>query len=385
MGWDSNSPILTSAYALQTALFVPRINKLTSHRVVFISAPYSGSGKAIEWEGIPVLPAVRDVAGCDVLTAHYERFKADALISLADPFGKLKCAKELAQVNWFPWAPVDCTPVGIGDVTVFRESGATPIAMSRFGEAQLRNEGLSPLYCPHAVDTQVFRPTGDPQAYRDTVPGIGPDTFVIGIVGVNRGRRKAFDRQLAAFARFHADHPDSFLALHTAPGGDPAAVNLNGLRTRLGITGGSDFPDSYLYDTCQISVPNMNDFYNGIDVLSMASRGEGFGVPLIEAQAAGTPVICTDASAMTELCGAGWLVSGRREWEDGHCAWWCDPDEDDILDAYEAAWQAREDGQMEALGKSARAFAMQYDVDLVFEQYMIPVLDAIEERISVGR
>src|SRR5215813_5134885 len=139
--WHSNAPWLNSAYALQTALFVPRINKLTEHRVVAVSAPYSGTGTFLEWEGIPVLPAVRDVAGCDILPSHYEWFKADALISLADPFGLLRCAKELAQTRFFPWFPLDFQPMGIGDVTVLRESGGTPIAMSRFGERMLRNEG----------------------------------------------------------------------------------------------------------------------------------------------------------------------------------------------------------------------------------------------------
>lgn len=360
---------------------MPRINKLTDHEVVAISAPYSGAGTFLEWDGIPVLPAVRDVAGCDILPAHCEWFKADALISLADPFGLLRCAKELAQTRFFPWFPVDCQPVGIGDVTVLRESGGTPIAMSRFGERMLRNEGADPLFCPHAVDTEVFTP-GDPQPYRDTVPGIGPETFVIGIVGLNRGRRKAFDQQLLAFSRFRARHPDSFLAVHTAPGGPAPAVNLTGLCNQLGITGCVSFPDSYLYDTGQVSTAQMAAWYRGCDVISLASRGEGFGVPLIEAQACGTPVICTDASAMSELCGTGWLVSGQPEWEDGHCAWWRNPDADDIEQAYEAAWQAREDGQMPALGESARAFALRFSIDTIFETYMRPVLAAIEERIS---
>src|SRR6185312_13284310 len=316
------------------------------------SAPYSGAGTFLEWEGIPVLPAVRDVAGNDILPSHYEWFKADALISLADPFGLLRCAKELAQANFFPWFPVDCQPVGVGDVTVLRESGATPIAMSRFVERMLRNEGADPLYCPHAVDTGVFTP-GDPQAFRDTVPGIGPDTFVVGIVGLNRGRRKAFDQQLAAFSRFHARHPDSILALHTSPGGPAPAVNLAGLCAQLGITGAVSFPDSYLYDTGQVSNAQMAAWYSGVDVLSLASRGEGFGCPLIVAQACGTPVICTDASAMSEL--------------------WGSPDADDLEQAYEAAWQAREDGQMPGLRKAARDFAMLYDIDRVFAQHMVPV------------
>ena len=361
-------------------MFAQRINKLTGHQVVAISAPYSGSGPPLEWEGIPVLMGVRDMAGCDILPSHCEWHKADVLITLADPFGLQKCAKELAQVHFFPWFPVDCSPAGTGDVAVLRESGGTPIAISRFGEQQLRNEGVTPLYCPHGVDTRTFSP-GDPQPYRDTVPGIGPGTFVIGIVGLNRGRRKALDVQLGAFARFRERHRDSFLALHTAPAG-AQAVNVAALCARLGISGAVNLPDSYLYDTCQISAANLADFYRAIDVLSLASRGEGFGVPLIEAQACGTPVITTDASAMSELCGAGWLVAGRREWEDGHCAWWLNPDEDDVLDAYEAAWQAREDGTMPALGESARAFALQYDADRVFGQFMVPVLAEIEARIS---
>lgn len=377
----SNAPWLTSAYGLQTALFASRINKLTEHEVVAISAPYSGGGAVLEWDDIPVLPCVRDVAGCDVLPAHYEWFKADALISLADPFGLMRCAKELAQVNFFPWFPVDCEPLGSGDVMVLRESGATPIAMSRFGERILRQEGSDPLFCPHAVDTGVFCP-GDPQAYRDTVPGIGPDTFVIGLVALNRGRRKAFDQQLLAFSRFRARHPDSFLALHTAPNGPSPATNLPALCAQLGITAAVEFPDSYLYDTGQITTSQMASFYRGCDVLSSASYGEGFGVPLIEAQACGTPVICTDGSAMSELCGAGWTVSSSPDWEDGHCAWWRRPDADDIEQAYEAAWQAREDGQMPVLQKSAREFAMNYDIDRVFTRYMVPVLKELEERIK---
>jgi len=379
--WHSNAPWLNSAYAIQTALFTSRINKLTDHRVVAISAPYSGAGSFLEWEGIPVLPAVRDVAGNDVLPLHYEWFKADALISLADPFGLLRCAKELAQTRFFPWFPVDVQPVGVGDVTVLRESGGTPIAMSRFGERMLRDEGADPLFCPHAVDCDVFSP-GDPQPFRETIPGVGPDTFLIGIVGLNRGRRKAFDQQLLAFSRFHARHPDSFLALHTAPGGPAPAVNLTGLCNQLGITGSVSFPDSYLYDTSQISAANMAAWYRGCDVVSLASRGEGFGCPLVEAQSCGTPVICTDASAMSELCGTGWLVSGQPEWEDGHCGWWRNPDAPDIEQACEFAWQAREAGHMPALAESARAFGLRFSIDTIFGQYMQPVLAAIEERIS---
>ena len=49
---------------------------------------------------------------------------------------------------------------------------------------------------------------------------------------------------------------------------------------------------------------------------------------------------------MTELCGAGWLVSGTPFWAPDHGAMWVRPDVADIDAAYEAAWQAREDGTL---------------------------------------
>ena len=373
--WHSNSPFLTSGYAQQTSLFTQRINEQTDHEIVAISAPYSGTGTFLEWNNIPILPAVRDVAGCDVLPQHYEYFKADILISLCDPFGLLKCASALSATNWFPWFPVDCNPLGEGDVTVLREGKCTtPIAMSRFGEMVLQNEGAEPLYIPHGVDTSVFAP-GDSTLYRETVPALDPDTFVIGIVAMNRGRRKAFDQQLLAFSRFHARHPDTHLAIHSAPIA-PGGTSIPGIAARLGISGAVSYPDAYMYDTNQVTNEQLAIWYNGLDVLSLCSYAEGFGLPLIEAQACGIPVITTDASATSELCGAGWLVSGSPDWEDGHGAWWVRPDATDIEQAYESAYQAKQQNRMPR--RPAYDFAQKFDVDKIFTEYWVPALEQIE-------
>lgn len=45
----------------------------------------------------------------------------------------------------------------------------------------------------------------------------------------------------------------------------------------------------------------MNDLYNMFDVYASFSGGEGFGMPLIEAASAGTPVIYTDYSGQAEV------------------------------------------------------------------------------------
>jgi glycosyltransferase involved in cell wall biosynthesis len=359
-----------------TELFLPKIKAL-GHEVTLF-APFSFGGAPLDWGGIPVFGAVKDQAGNDVLAATYGYTKADVLITLCDVFALLPSRMDLARLNVAHWMPVDCNPMGEADVTVLREGGGIPVAMSRFGEQVIRAEGADPLYVPHGVDTALFSP-GDGGAYRESAE-IGPDTFVVGILGMNRDtKRKAFFEQMRAFTAFHARHPDSVLTLHAASTSTPG-LNLAGMAARLGITDAVRFPDDYSYAMALITREQQVAWYRGLDVLSNCSYGEGFGIAALEAQACGVPVILTNGHTGPELCGAGWLVSGSPDWAPGHGAEWVRPDITDIEAAYEAAWQARERGKMPT--GPAREFALQYDADRVVKEHWVPALDAIAERIG---
>ena len=362
-------------------MFATRIRDL-GHDVV-ISAPYSFGGCPIEYEGIPVLGAIRDQAGNDSLAASYGYFQADLLLTLCDVFGLLPMREELARMNVAHWFPVDTEPMGEADVTVLREGGGIPIAMSRFGERVIRIEGGEPLYVPHGVDTQLFSP-GDGSVYRESAEIDPETTFVVGLLGMNRDPvRKSFFEQMWAFARFHARHPDSVLTLHTADVANPG-LNLAGMAARMGITDAVRFPDTYSYQMALITREQQVSWYRGLDVLSNCSYGEGFGLAAIEAQACGVPVVLQNAHTGPELCGSGWLVSPEKTpfWSHGHGAMWQRPDAVDIEAAYEAAWNARENGQAPVLSAAARQFAELFDADRVLKEYWVPALDAIAERIS---
>ena len=136
----------------------------------------------------------------------------------------------------------------------------------------------------------------------------------------------------------------------------------------------------YSYATGIIPGAAMADWYRSLDILSNCAN-EGFGLPVLEAEASGVPAVVSDCSAGTELCGAGWKIPGELEWTDGHNSWWHYPYPKAIEAAYENAWQAREDGKMPALRARARAFAEQYDADLVLERDWVPVLAALEANL----
>ena len=109
-----------------------------------------------------------------------------------------------------------------------------------------------------------------------------------------------------------------------------------------------------------------------MDVLVQPSRGEGFGIPLVEAQACGTRAVVSNATAQPELLGHGWAVDVQPQWDEAQKAWWFTPQVGSIVDALEAAYA---EGRVRS--QKAIDFAAQYDADKVFDQYWRPALEVL--------
>jgi glycosyltransferase involved in cell wall biosynthesis len=127
----------------------------------------------------------------------------------------------------------------------------------------------------------------------------------------------------------------------------------------------------------------MAGIYSAMDVLLNPAMGEGYGIPIVEAQACGVPVIVTDFTAMPELVGGGWLVSHKRFWT-GHNSWQAVPDVEDILDALNRCHAGGLAGRKET-GERARRYVLKYDVRTVFEEHMLPSLKEAERRFADRR
>jgi len=333
----------------------------------------------MNWEGFMVLPGWRDGIGNDILLDHYQRSGAEVLFTLCDSY--VLNPAMIQQMNTVHWVPVDCYPVNYREAANLKHTGALPAGMSKFGQQQLLDAGFSARYIPHGIDIKTFSPPLDTTHQREAM-GITDSTFVIGINAYNKDvMRKAFGEQMLAFAQFHGKHPDSILLVHSAVQ-DPSAVDLKALAEACGVADCVIFPDQYAYACGMMSAENMASWYGSLDLLSNCSYGEGFGLPIAEAQACGTPVIVTDCSSMSELCGAGRKIPGTKFWVPAHRGWWMRPDTSQIYRAYEWAWKAREDGKMPALRAKAREFALQYDADLVLTEHFKPLLDEVEANLA---
>ena len=371
----SNAPIVNTGYGQQVAIFAPRLRDL-GHEIV-ISAFYGIQGAPMSWEGMKVLPGstTGDPYGTGILLEHARHERADLVLTLMDIW--VLEPSLLAQMPVAHWLPVDCAPLSALDRACLAGSGAMPVARSRFGESQLREHGFSPQFVPHGLHPLYC---GELPSREDARREFGcPDQFVIGMNAANKDAfRKGMAEQFAAFARLNQKHPDTLLLVHGMVA-EQGALDLNALAQSVGIAHAVRYVDQYAYLTGQIPVGHLAAWYRALDLYSGCSLGEGFGIPLIEAQAAGVPVVVTDASAMPENAGAGWVVPGEKFWNPTHKAFWTKPNIGDIYKVYEKAYLR--DRAYEAKRAKARDFAMRFEPDHVTTEYWKPVLEHLEKTL----
>ena len=386
--WLGVAPWAPTGYGDQARVFMPRIRDLGYD--VAMSCMHGLEYMAVEWEGMHIFP--RDYTGQNkiVLKEHVREFGAGdhvQVVTLFDiwPFVNLRyggCVADFAGLDIASWVPIDTLGVPPGSRDALDRFQIRPIAMSRHGETQLRDAGYDPLYVPHGIETAVMRPNEDRAACRGFM-NLPEDAFVVGMVAHNAGvipSRKAFPEALQAFRIFQADHDDAFLYLHTDVSGkmDPSGgLDLLAIANYLGIPQDRvAVVNQASYLRSGFSKQQMAGIYSGLDVLLNPSLGEGFGLPIVEAQACGTPVIVNNWTSMTELVGPGWLVGGQPWLNPVSGGIWSQPDVIEIVAALELAYEARGD---QTLRDRAREFAMQYDADHVMETYWKPALEALEK------
>jgi glycosyltransferase involved in cell wall biosynthesis len=372
--WSSNAPWAPSGYGSQTNIFVQsgRLGRLGHTFVGHTNFGLQGSPQWID--NILWYPAVKDPHGNTALPLIVAAEKPDIVITLYDTW--IYDPNVIQRFPWAPWFPVDHDPPPQPVVDILKMA-RFPIAYSKFGVKAMADKGLTVAYVPHGVETDVFKPIDRAEARK----GINcpPDVFLVGMVAANNGNpsRKAFDQQIQAFSRFHARHADSLLYIHTDWWGGNGGVDIPRLVELAGLDKHKVAqPPMTAYLMGAIDQRYMNNAYNAMDVLMNATMGEGFGIPIIEAQSAGCPAIVTDYTAMPELvdAGAGWKV-GYEKWCTPLGSYQAMPHVDEIDAALEKAYEQRKDT---TLREQARAgMVAHYDADHVTETFWKPTLQAI--------
>lgn len=386
--WLSNAPWAATGYGNQTALFLPRF-KAAGHDVACI-AFYGLEGTPINWNGITCYGKGLSAWGLDVADAHTNHYGARVCFSLVDAW-VIEPAAFVSGAKWIPWFPIDHDPLPPIVADKVRRAYRR-IVFSKFGERKVNEAGMDCYYVPHGVDTEEYRPLDRGEARKNL--GWPSDRFIIGMVAANKGTpsRKALFQHIEAFAAFRKRRPEAVLYLHTNTGanGEMGGVNLPEYIASVGLSqttlgrpdtdysAGVWFCDQYI-NMLGFPTGYMRHVYSAMDVHALVSMGEGFGIPTLEAQACGTPVIVSGWTASEELCFAGEVIDERhayRTWTPLASYQW-QPNPGSITAAFERAYNRP------GSAEKARAGALAYDANLVMEKYWSPVLTAIEQDVAL--
>lgn len=368
---SSNAPWSPSGYAQQIYDFLPALRD-AGYEVAIVCF-YGLEGGKIQLDGITCYPRIGDVWGTDAVVAHQKDFNADLVITFQDTWiMDLNMVKQFK--NWIAMAPIDMEPV---PPAVFEHLKHTyrVVTHSKFGQQMLKDKGMNSTYIPLLVNTEVYKPYNKTESRK--LLGIPEDIFLFGMVAANKDNppRKSFQEALDAFAVFHKEHPKSGMYFHTLlqqQGGFP----IQDYARHLGLE--SAIYSIEPYDLMfKVDKPKMAAIYSAFDCLLAPSTNEGFGVPIIEAQSCGVPVITNNFTSMPELIvpgKTGELCEVLYKRFTPLLSYVGVPDAKSLTLSMEKIFTA----DREKMGKAARAHIVKnYDFSITFKKSWVPFLEKV--------
>jgi glycosyltransferase involved in cell wall biosynthesis len=372
--WYSTAPWVGTGYGVLTQALVKRIIA-DGHSVTIGTKHHVGGTLVIDgvtcFDGteLNLVNKIVDEEGYDYLISAMDDWTMPA------PFKK-----------WVSCVFVD-TEMMNPKMKKILEGSRRQIAVTKHGESELKRVGYFPEYAPLGVDTKIFNSSEEIRDKWRTKRGWRPDQFVIGLVGINYGTdRKNIAGTIRAFQGFNKRHPNSVLYLHTdVLGSATAGLPLQWIMACSGFegtgTGPIQFVDQKAYHLWSISNEELAGFYNAFDVMCLPSHGEGFGMPWVEAQACGTPIISADTTSGRELNWSGWVIPKQEDYFRYSTlnTWFVDTPPSAIDEYLEMAYKEWESGAIKERRIKAREGALLYDWDAVYDKYWRPVLQKLED------
>jgi glycosyltransferase involved in cell wall biosynthesis len=156
------------------------------------------------------------------------------------------------------------------------------------------------IWVIHEAADEIFKPMGRKESKEEIVRKYGiTDDFIL-FVGFARLRRN-IPRLLEAFSklkkRYRLGHKLVIVGRY-----DPVNTNYPKLAKELGI-------ENEVIHFARLQDQDMPLFYNAAELFVYPSSYEGFGLPLVEAMACGTPMVVSNSQPMPEIVGnAGLFV-----------------------------------------------------------------------------
>jgi glycosyltransferase involved in cell wall biosynthesis len=363
--WVSDSPTFFTGFSTVTNEILGRLARLGSYRIACLGWGYDGWPYDRGKIPFDVYPSRSPDLGKEALPKALEDFRPDIVISLGDIWMVEWIAgiKNRDKFKYLAYVPIDGSPLypPWGD---FLRSVDVPVTCSLFAQQLVRETfpDVDAKMIYHGVDLNVFRPLGKDEYTR---PAALKDKFIVGCVARNQ-QRKNLPILIKAFAQFCRDKEDAVLYLHTNP--EDIGWDIIDLLKRYDVFNRSCMSKNAAVQN-GVSKQKLNELYNLFDVMALPTAGEGFGLPILESMAAGTPVIATNYSACVELLeGRGELIKVKEFVTQGrHNIEYAFADIEDLTGKLDLLYNRRD--LLQQYSELGVAFAKTFDWDRIAQQW----------------
>jgi len=201
--------------------------------------------------------------------------------------------------------------------------------------------------------------------------------------------RKNIPAIIEAWGQFQPQLRNALLYLHMeASGTFSNGHNILALCEQYGVDMGTVvMAPQYAYLTGQLPQDYLRAVYQASDAYLNPSFGEGFGIPTIEAQACGCPVLVTKATASPELVFGGETMTGVWIHTSPGCRQMYVPA--NVIYSCLRAWTGEmctglDEADRAEMSKRAVEGAKAYHEEAVMRNHMLPALARIEAQLNRG-
>lgn len=317
---------------------VSQIAKTQNYQIDVVGINYMGLPN--EWQN--VFPTIRifpariisngDLFGRSGFINLLSSGAYDLAFTLQDTFNIEPIAEEIIKLRnnliangkkafkWIFYYPIDSTPME-NWITKSVALADFPVAYTQYGfneTVKIAPQLSTKMHIiPHGTDINVFNKVEDKKVLEDFrheyFVGKADGKFLV--TNVNRNQpRKDVARTMQIFKYFKQQCPDAVLYLHMKV--DDVAYNLDEVARNYGLAPDLDYIVPKNFNEHEgVSMGILNGIYNCSQVIMTTTLGEGWGLAITEAMAAGTPVIAPNHTSITEILAdnRGTLVTaGKR-------------------------------------------------------------------------
>lgn len=303
-----DSPTVTTGFGVVANNLLSRFVKM-GHEICVLGINHFGNPYDPKKFPYPIYPV--DKGGPEQLYGYHkfwpieQQFQPDIIFFLNDPWiietvMSVKPQGYETQAKVVAYYPTDAEPMQASWVKMLNKFDAQ-VCYSKYAEDVVTksNEGKRPknlFQVYHGVDTKVFKPVN--MSFARQKLHLPNDAFIVGMVARNQ-YRKRFDIMCQGFAEFAQNKPDAKLYLHTAP--KDVGFDIADLVRQFNLGGKLIITKDLTNPSAGVPEQALNLIYNSFDVNCLISLGDGFGLPVAESMAAGTPQVVSGHSCLKEL------------------------------------------------------------------------------------